>query len=112
MLPDPLQEVSKLNNKYRAALQTMQLNYTKQGDLEAALAVKNEIEKLPVIGVEVQKIADTSVFSRNLRIFEATYGSGGTRINVKPKIEGAIREDKLDVILNKELLGDPIPNYQ
>ena len=107
------QEISKINGKYLVALKTMQVKYTKQGDLNAALAVKGEIDKLPVIGIGGQNITASSVaLTKDLKIFEATYGSGGTRIDVKKKIEAAIKNSALNAILNKDLLGDPIPYYQ
>ncbi len=45
-------------------------------------------------------------------LISATYGSGGTRVDVLKQVNKNIKDSRLNMTVNKDTLGDPIPYYQ
>lgn len=45
----------------------------------------------------------------NLKIINATYGSGVTFIDIADKLNSSIQENKLKIILSNDIAGDPTP---
>lgn len=98
-----------IDKQYEGALKKMLVDFTRAGDLDSAVAVKTELEKLHKPVAEIEEGAPVS-----LTIIKAVFGSdeqrdAGKGDDVTAKVRGLIKEGKISVKVHRDIFGDPNP---
>lgn len=98
-----------IDKTYEGALKKMMSDFTRAGDLESAVAVRTELQKLSKPVAEVEKGAPDT-----LTIVKAVYGSDEQRAagkgdNVTDKVRKQIKDGKISVKVHRDIFGDPNP---
>lgn len=98
-----------IDKKYEDALEKMMSDFTRAGDLDSAVAVRTELEKLRKPVAEIEEGAPDS-----LTIVRAIYGSDeqrevGKGDDVTDTVRELIKEGKISVKVHRDIFGDPNP---